>query len=302
MVEQEVQGGIATCKYSGEIYYVTTRRGGPRLVKLSLKTLDKEEGFNLEGVPPPKTIGTVSPDHRYYVNMSFLGPGRCAIVRLDLKRGEWRVIHEKPDIINPHPQFEPGRGEDILIQHNRGGLLDEQGNLVRLAGEEGATLYVIDREGENYRPLPVGKPHTNPITGHECWIGDTGEVLLTVAGTREQAMTNGVLLAAQPGAKRARVVAKGCLVTHISVSRDGRFFVGDLMSLPGIPIVIGSVKTGRWAILCETGSSGGRPQYTHPHPYMSGDNRWVIYNSDKTGIPQIYAAYVPESLLKQLEE
>jgi len=97
-------------------------------------------------------------------------------------------------------------------------------------------------------------------------------------------------------------VAKGYTLNHIGVSRDGRFFVGDAMGLPEIPIVVGSVRTGRNMILCETHSSGGSPQYTHPHPYFIGDARWVIFNSDRTGIPQIHAASVPEGLLESLEE
>ena len=45
----------------------------------------------------------------------------------------------------------------------------------------------------------------------------------------------------------------------------------------------------------------GFPQYTHPHPYFTPDCRWVIFNSDRTGIPQIYAARVPGGLLESLE-
>jgi len=65
--------------------------------------------------------------------------------------------------------------------------------------------------------------------------------------------------------------------------------------------VVGSIKTGRWSVLCESGSSLSIPQYTHPHPYLSPDNKWVIFNSDRTGIPHVYAASVPEGLLDELD-
>jgi oligogalacturonide lyase len=31
------------------------------------------------------------------------------------------------------------------------------------------------------------------------------------------------------------------------------------------------------------------PQWTHPHPSFSPSERWVVYSSDVTGHPQVYA-------------
>jgi len=301
MIEPEIHSGIANCKYSGIIYYAVSRKGRKEIIRLSLETLEKEPVFDLEGVPPLR-IQSVSPDQRYCVGIYIPRPKQCQIIRLDFKEGDWQVIHENEDIINPHLQYEPSRGEDILVQHNRGGIIDENGNIIRLVGEEGATLYVIDSDGGNYRPLPVGKPYTNPVTGHECWIGDTREVLLTISASLEEALKKGNLLAARPGTKSARVVAKGYRFGHISASKDGSFFIGDAWNVPGKPVVIGSIETGRSMILCISGTSGGSPQYSHPHPYLTGDNKWVIFNSDRTGVPQVYVASVSEDLLASLTD
>lgn len=299
MVEPEIQLGVANCKYSGIIYYGVDKNDGRKLIKLSLDTLEKEVVFNLDGVPI-KRIYSVSPDQRYCLGFNIPRPGKCQVIRLDLKRGDWKIIHENVDIINPHLQYEPSRGNDILVQHNRGGMVDEAGNIIRLVGEEGATHYVIDNEGKNYRQLPVGKPYTAPSTGHSCWVGDTGEILVTVRASHEEALRNGNLLMAKPGAKRAKTIAKGYRFGHISASKDGKYFIGDAWNAPGKPIVVGSIKTGRCMILCNPETSGGSPQYTHPHPYMTGDNKWIIYNSDKTGIPQIYVARIPPEFLDSL--
>jgi Tol biopolymer transport system component len=107
-------------------------------------------------------------------------------------------------------------------------------------------------------------------------------------------------LALWPGEEKARVVAKGYYFSHPNASRDGRFFVSD--ELPSGRVVVGSFRTGRTQVLCESGSSFGRPQYTHPHPYLSPDNRWVVSNSDRTGIPHVFAARVPDGLLESLDE
>jgi len=293
---------IGCSAYSGYVYYETIRNGRRVLMKLSLNDLEVEEVFDLSGIPKFMVLGTASPDQRYYVNLSRIGPQRYVLIRLDLKKGDWKIIHEGKDIINPHPQFEPGKGLDILVQHNRGGLLDEAGNIVRLVGNEGATLYVIDRDGKNLRHLPVGKPFTAPITGHECWIGKSGKIILTICSTHEEALSKGNVLVVKPGEKKAQVLAKGFLLTHISASRDGRFFIGDALNLPSRPLVIGSIKTGKCTILCDTWTSAGVAQYTHPHPYITSDNQWVIFNSDRTGVPQIYAASIPSKLLDFLED
>ncbi len=293
---------IGCSAYKGFVYYETLRNRRRVLVKLSLDTFETEEVFDLSGLPKFMTLGTVSPDQRYYVNLVRLGIKRYGLIRLDLKKGSWKIIHEKSDIINPHPQFEPGKGNDILVQHNRGGVLDIAGNIVRLVGEEGATLYVIDKDGKNLRPLPVGKPYTPPITGHECWIGTTGEIILTISISPLEAHTKGNVLAVKPGDKKARVISKGFLLSHISASKDGKFFVGDALNLPSKPLILGSIKTGKTIVLCNTLTSAGSPQYTHPHPYITANNKWVIFNSDRTGVPQIYAASIPEDILDFLEE
>ena len=268
------------------------------LVRTEIATL-KQTSWPFDGPPFVRAMGSVSPDGRTYITATALDKHRFGILRIDLDTGERRVIHEGADICNAHPQVEPGEGQLIMVQHNRGCEIDEEGRVVHLVGEEGATLYLIDIDGGHYQPLPVGRPHTPPCQGHQCWLGKTGGVLLTVAGSRAEAAEEGNLLALRPGDPKPRVVAKGHYYWHPNASRDGRFFVSDVS--PGARIVVGSIRTGRTQVLCESGASAGRPQYTHPHPYFTPDNQWVIYNSDRTGIPQVHVARVPDGLLDELD-
>ena len=60
--------------------------------------------------------------------------------------------------------------------------------------------------------------------------------------------------------------------------------------------------TWRARVLREAGTRPGSPQYTHPRPYFTPDRRWVILNSDRTGIAHVCAARVPEGLLEELDE
>ena len=37
-------------------------------------------------------------------------------------------------------------------------------------------------------------------------------------------------------------------------------------------------------------------------PYCTADGRRLIFNSDRTGVPQVFAASVPDGLLESLDE
>jgi hypothetical protein len=144
----------------------------------------------------------------------------------------------------------------------------------------------------------VGKPFTTAATGHETWIGKTKEILLTVMADGDYAPDNGNLLAVRAGAS-PRVVAKGYKFNHLGVSRCGRFFCCDDWRGTA-KIVIGSIRTGKTAVVCESKASMGSPQNTHPHAYLTPDLKWVIFNSDRSGFAHIHAASVPEGMIEEL--
>jgi hypothetical protein len=271
-----------------------------QIVRIEIATLEEQRWTFDDGGPAPRTMGAVTPDGRYYIGSAYLGSKRFGILRFDLARNERELIYEQDhEMCNAHPQIDPG-GTDIMIQHNRDSIVDDQGRMVRPYGEIGKTIYLIDIDGGNRRPLPWGRPHTWPTQGHQAWIGKTSGILSTVGGgPREQLAAEGNLLALWPGEERPRVAGKGYYYSHPNASRDGRYWVSD--ELPEGRIVVGSFKTGACAVLCASGSSFSRPQYTHPHPYYSPDNRWVVYNSDRTGIPHVYAARIPDGLLASLD-
>ena len=52
-----------------------------------------------------------------------------------------------------------------------------------------------------------------------------------------------------------------------------------------------------WATMTEqvTAESAYGPQWTHPHPSFSPDDRWVSFTSDHTGHPQVYVVEVPSA-------
>ena len=287
----------------GTFYYL--KQTGEEMLSLMRADLSKgtpEEVYQIAGESSFVSLGTVSTDERYYVCGRRLGDDyrMFGIMLVDLQKGAETIIDRDPFILNPHPQFERGSGNDLMIQHNRGGKYTPEGKRIRLVGPEGATLYLLSVPEGGRTELRVGTPHTTPVTGHETWIGVTKEILLTVIADGDYAPDKGNLLAVGAGSP-ARIVANGYKFNHLGVSRCGRFFCCDDWRGTA-KIVIGSILTGRTAVVCESRASMGSPQNTHPHAYLTPDLKWVIFNSDRSGFPHVHAASVPEGMIEGLLE
>jgi hypothetical protein len=293
-----VQGFLTSNIHSNLLFFATQNAAGHRvLVRVNLSTLEQDEVLDLSPCPRARnSSATASPDGRFLVSNGYLADNRFGLFRVDLQRGTWEIFHEREEICNPHLQFEPSRGEEILVQWNRGSRVDAEQNVLCWGDAEGITLYAINRDGGDFRPLPVGRPYTGAITGHECWIGDSGEVLLTT-----HAECGEEIHIARPGAEKSRLLWSGLAFDHLSVSADGQYFVTDDMN--NARLYLGNLKTGRMLPLCESGASfGTMPQHTHPHAYLTPDNKRVIFNSDRTGICQVWCADVPAGVLAALAE
>jgi oligogalacturonide lyase len=125
-------------------------------------------------------------------------------------------------------------------------------------------------------------------------------------------------------ARRMEVIA-GFNAWHIGGSRDGRTVLCDTAH-PDIGLQLVDVATGERCTVCHPRSSNGGsqwlrdryalaedwaaaaeekaqalswmemktdtvygPQWTHPHPSFSPSERWVVFTSDVSGSPQVYA-------------
>lgn len=287
----------------GKLYYCkNTEPGKLDLLRADLAGGDTERVHKLVGGPWTWSLGTVSSDHRYYVRGKRLDDEyrMFGILLVDLETGQEAIIDEDPYTFNAHPQFDPGDGGRVMIQHNRGGGFDRNGTNLRSTGPEGATLFLLSVPDGKRTLLPVGKPHTTPCTGHQAWAGTGGEMVLTVSPTGDYAPEKGNLLGVRDSGP-ARVVASGYRFIHVGVSRCGRLFSCDDWQ-GTYKIVIGSVETGKSAVVCESKSEVGRKQHSHPHAYLTPDLKWVIFNSTRTGWPHVYAASVPEGVIEELLE
>lgn len=285
----------------GQFYYCkNVNRNEMDLMRVDLAEGTPVPVHRLVGGPWTWSLGTVSSDHHYYLRGKRLDDEyrMFGILLVDLRTGQETIIDRDPYTFNAHPQFDPGDGSRVMIQHNRGGGFDRNGRNYRSTGPEGATLYLVSVPEGKRTELPVGKPYTTPCTGHQAWAGTRGEMILTVSAKGDHAPDKGNLLGVRATGP-ARVVAKGYKFMHVGVSRCGRIFSCDDWQAPH-KILIGSVATGKTAVVCASKTNVGRKQESHPHPYLTPDLKWVIFNSTRTGSPHVYAARVPEGMVEDV--
>jgi hypothetical protein len=190
--------------HDGRFYFLKqAKNGATDLVRADLATGEREVVHRLKDLKI-RSLGTVPNHGRYYAGGTKTEPGwkMFDVGLIDLQSGEERILDRDPFILNPHPQFEPGEGRMLMIQHNRGGTYSQDGKLERLVGPEGATLYTLSVTKGKRTELLVGKPYTTPCTGHEAWIGTSQEMILSVAASGDFAPEKGNLLGIPTGPGR----------------------------------------------------------------------------------------------------
>ena len=151
--------------------------------------------------PSPATAATTRAEWR------LTGGNRrlFGIALIDLRKGTETVIDRDPRIFNPHPQFDPGRGKWLMIQHDRNRTVGPNGKTPDHQCRRRHALSAF-RPRRQARRCKSANPYTTSVTGHEAWIGATGEMLLSVVASGNFTDKRGSLLAIRPGGAH-RVVA-----------------------------------------------------------------------------------------------
>lgn len=321
LIEPSGVVGTFNAAWSGQLFYTMEDAS---MIRLDLQTLEKHP---VKAVRRPELhgrAGSVSPDQRYLICSHVVSDPKPtpAILRVDLHDGSSKVIYVNPEMTNPHIQFNPVHGRDILLQINRGSGLDEYGNRVSTdidyqGFEAGITHALIDADGGGMRELPFGPPWTASSTGHSNHVADTGAVAFMAqwdhaTGQHDKRHPQGNTFIAKPGDRNPTVFATPeYRFNHISVSRCGTYFVGDSIEgsmynehgvLRSVCLVVGNFKTGKYRKLVnDTLCAGGGGQHAHTHAYFTADNKYVIYNTNFSHCPtQVMAAHVSDDFLDSL--
>lgn len=215
---------------------------------------------------------------------------------------EARVVTRFPRTVI-HPQFHP-----------------LEPDWIEFAGDPAPRMHRVDRDGTGLECL---YQHSNDeFVVHETFLGSTGDLAFVVWPFAPKRM--------DWSSRRITTIAE-FNAWHITPNRAGTAVLCDTTH-PDIGIQIVDVATGRRRTVCYPRSSNGGsqwkksryalaedwaaaaqnkekqatlswmemaadtvygPQWTHPHPSFSPDERMVIYASDVSGHTQVYVAERP---------
>jgi oligogalacturonide lyase len=218
---------------------------------------------------------------------------------------EWRMLAFPRTVI--HPQFHPLEPEWI-----------------EFAGDPAPRMHRIRRDGWGLECL---YEHGNQeFVVHETFLGQTGDLVFTIwprAVCRMDWVTRHISLITEFNA------------WHIAPNRAGTYILCDT-NHPDVGIQIIDASSGRRGTIClsESSNQGTQwrkscyalredfaaargtmteavlswmevdsdcvygPQWSHPHPSWSHDERKISFASDRTGTSQVYVADIPEAIYK----
>lgn len=241
-------------------------------------------------LPPERgsySYGTISQDYRYYaVSVRPETFNYSQVHLLDLKTGRWSLLLDKEGYHAKHEQFSRDGRNKVLIQLNQ------------MPDVKQVLLGELDVNGEE-KLFPADRPYTPRPTGHETWIGNTGSIFFSTA---VDPGTYGNIWTAAVGDNEPVKVYDGELrFGHVSVSNCGRFWIGDTGE-KGIPVYIGSFASGKCKRVVFTKTEYDGKQWAHAHPYLTADNKWLIFTARRNGLPQVYGAKLKEGWLEELDK
>jgi len=215
---------------------------------------------------------------------------------------EWHEIPYPRTVI--HPQFHP---------------LEEE--WIEFSGDPAPRMHRVRRDGTGMECLYQHDNHEFVV--HETFLGNTGDLVYTVWPRELRRMSW--------DGKTHSTIAK-FNAWHITPNRSGNKVLCDT-NHPDLGIFIIDAVTGARKHVCMSAASNGGsqwktsryavaadfqaaqseakstgvlswmevatdtvygPQWTHPHPSFSPNERLVVFASDRDGYPQVYAAEVPD--------
>ncbi|MCS7024066.1 MAG: oligogalacturonate lyase family protein [Bryobacteraceae bacterium] len=270
-------------------------RGGT-IVELDRKSLCERAVVSWEGAQ----LGECSLDRQgEWITAAAKSGAQSGLVVGRTDGTDWRFIPFPRTVI--HPQFHPLEPEWI-----------------EFAGDPAPRMHRVRRDGTGLECL---YEHGNDeFVVHETFLGDTGDLVYTVWPKALWRMD---------WTTRARTIVAEFNAWHITPNRSGTKILCDT-NHPDIGIQLVDVATGSRELVCLSEASNGGsqwktsryalkedfelarseaktgalswmevptdtvygPQWTHPHPSFSPDERLVVFASDRSGHPQVYVVEI----------
>lgn len=290
-VETKLPGGVSPAFHAWGDAFFYQRRDGDRLVLCRAAFGDPRPEPVCELVGPQRGLsyGTVSQDERWYasVEMDAGDDARSNLWLWDLRTGEGRVILESEGYFCKHEQFSLDGTNRLMLQCNFAGNDDV-----------GLGIFDVESDAPAMRWLAASGEHTLRPSGHEAWLPGTDKVFFS---TRMDEARNGNLwLVGVEDEQPEAVVNNHSYVGHVAVSRCAQYWIGDGYHEPGTPMYMGMFGHRKYRRAFDTHTGFRGKQVDHTHPYLTADNRWLVFGSSRTGRTQVYAARLTQEFLASL--
>ncbi len=194
-----------------------------------------------------------------------------------------KLIDEKPAAVR-NPKWSPD-GRTFMIGYSNE---HEDPVTFKFTPPTVKELYLIDADGKNFRRL-------GDYGHHHSWTPDSRHVIF--AGPNDE----GLVYQAIDGSSR-RNVSK-VTGTHASVNPQHTYVVTDVYHNNTGPyldfLVLIRLADGRVEKLCHTPRTHARSHaWTHPNPSWSPDGSMIMYDSDESGVCQVYIVVVDEAQVR----
>ena len=295
---RQLTGGPAIHPFSAAIHPTGRRvffvRGG-EIWELDRASLTER----LVAAFPGAQLGECSPDARGdWLAAAIKQGGQCGVVVGRADGRDWRLIPFPRTVI--HPQFHPLEPEWI-----------------EFAGDPAPRMHRVRRDGTGLECL---YQHGNDeFVVHETFLGGTGDLVFTVWPRT---------LARMDWTTREIRAITVFNAWHIAPNRAGTLVLCDTNHPDeGIFLIDAATGVRQQVCLSESSNQGSQwkrshyalaedfaaarevksealswmevatdtvygPQWTHPHPAFSNDERRITFASDRTGYPQVYVAEI----------
>jgi len=300
--------GTGTGEYSAEfssddkyIFYDKNNK----LIKMNTATLEEEvyyevpEGWNLGGTGKSSddrymAITCMAEKDRIHNNNGWStfkpqweAKPLCRIIYIDIENKTSHTVLEQKCWLG-HPQIRPHDNSTIMFCHEGPQSCID------------ARLWLINSDGTNERR--VREHPQDIIITHEFWTPDGSKLGYVFRGKNIPE----TIRLANPITLEETILMQCSKCAHFIVDQTCTYGVGDAQQKPfeaadaaldnGAPsnnfICLMDLKNKTEKKLCFHGTSWkdnyGNSQDTHPHPAFSPDGRFIVFTSDKDGMPAIY--------------
>ncbi len=271
------KGGGGVLSNDGKLMYYYI---GGEMRRVDMESFEDEKVGFIPGVIGGG-VGSMSVGDDRYICGAELEDGTWGILDYHTDGSKSGILYKSPQVMI-HVQFDLMDSEDIIFW------------TVEASGGKSERYNISHIKSDGSSPRVLYKNQLGAwSSGHFMWLGRTKEVISTLLPERWAIVKIGL------DGNAYEVIAEGENFWHAASSFDGEWIVSDTLA-PDTGLKLVNVKTGKFATICRSKSSNGKPDWTHPHPAFSPNGKMVVYNSDRTGIPHVYLVKIPEKLFEEL--